>query len=126
MREGIKVCITADRVTSLGRQQVNSRAPELEIYFRTYLRASFHRRGVSCFHSRSTLVLHKQTRIATNRLVWTAVILNCSETSRPLSNVRTLRMYSHAVTCVYTIHWRSKGWFAQTASNPHHLQACVL
>ena len=53
---------------------------------RTYLRVSFHRHSVNSFRARSALILYEQTRLAATRLVWTAMILNCSETSRPLSN----------------------------------------
>ena len=44
-------------------QLVNSRAPELAIYLRTYLCASFHRSGVNRLRARSALVLYEQTRI---------------------------------------------------------------
>ena len=50
------------------RQLVNSRAPEIVIYSRTYLRASFHRSGVNRLRARSSLILHEQTRIAETRL----------------------------------------------------------
>ena len=82
---------TVGGVTSL---KDNSRAPELVIYLRAYLHTSFHHSGVNSLHARSALVLHEQTRIAATRFVWTAVILNSSETSGPLSNCRTLKMYS--------------------------------
>ena len=39
---------------------VNSRAPEIAIYLRPYLRASFHRNGVNSLRVRSTLVLREQ------------------------------------------------------------------
>ena len=70
---------------------VNSQAPEIAIYLRTYLRASFHRSGVNRLfaHARSTLVLHEQ-HIAATKLVWTAVILNGSEASGPLTSGRAL------------------------------------
>ena len=74
-----------EKVLRLAEQQVT---PEgqlssswLAMYLRTYLLASFHRRGVNSFRALSALVLHWQTRIAATRLVWTAVILKCSETS---------------------------------------------
>ena len=91
------------RYTKVGRtagawgditRRTNSRAPELAIYLRMYLCVSFHRSGVNSFPARSALVLHEQTRIAVTRLVWTAVILDSSETSGPLSNSRTLKLYS--------------------------------
>ena len=72
----------------------NSRAPELAIYLRTYLRASFHRCCVNIVRARSALILHARTRIAVTKLVWTLVILDRSETRGPLSNSRTLKMYS--------------------------------
>ena len=94
-REGTKVDRTAGGVTSLEGQLVTSRAPEIAIYLRTYLRASFHRSGVNSLRAHSALVLREQTaRIAATRLVWTVVILNSSETSGPLSNGRALKMYS--------------------------------
>ena len=40
--------------------------------------------------ARSALVLHEQTRIAVTKPVWTAAILDSSETRGPLSNDRTL------------------------------------
>ena len=61
----------------------NSQAPELTIYLHMYLRVSYHRSGVNS--------------MAVTRLVWTAVILNSSGTSGPLSNGRTQKMYSYAV-----------------------------
>ena len=73
---------------------MNSRAPEIAIYLRTYLRASFHRSGVNSLRERSALVLHEQTRIAATRLVLTAVILNSIEASGPISNGRALKMHS--------------------------------
>ena len=81
-------------MASLEEQPVNSQAPEIAIY----LRASFHRSGINSLRVRSALVLREQTaRIAATRLVLTAVILNSSETSGPLSNGRALKMYSQAV-----------------------------
>ena len=62
---------------------VNSRAPEIMIYLRTYLRAPFQRCGVNSLCACSALVLYEQARIAVTRLVWTAGILNSSETSGP-------------------------------------------
>ena len=59
---------------SLEGQLVNSQAPEIAIYLRTYLHASFH-----C----SSLFVHsKQTGcIAANKFIWTVMILNGSEVS---------------------------------------------
>ena len=37
----------------------NSRASELAIYLRTYLRAAFHRSGMNSLRARSALVLHE-------------------------------------------------------------------
>ena len=65
---------------------VNSRAPEITIYLRTYLRAPFQHCGLNSLRALSALVLYERARIAATRLVWTAVILNSSETSEPLSN----------------------------------------
>ena len=81
-------------MTSLGRQLVNSRTPEIAIYLRTYLRASFHRRGVNNLRERSALVLLERTRIAATTIALTAVILNSIEASGPISNGRALKMYS--------------------------------
>ena len=67
---------------------------ELAIYLRTLLRASFRRSGVNRLCARSALVSHEQTRISPCTLVWTAVILNNSETSGSLSNGRILKMCS--------------------------------
>ena len=71
---------------------------KLAIYLRMLLPASFHRSGVNRLRARSALVPHERTRIlrtvAATRLVWTAVILNSSETSGPLSNGRILKMCS--------------------------------
>ena len=61
------------QVTSLVTQLVNSRAPEIAIYLRTYL-CAFHRSGVNSLRARSALVLHEQTRITATRRVLTAVI----------------------------------------------------
>ena len=95
-REGTIVGWTACGVTSLGRQLVNSRAPEIAIYLCMYLRVSFHRSSVNSLptHACSTLVLHEQTCIAATRLLWMVVILNSSESSVPISNSRALEMYS--------------------------------
>ena len=89
-REGTTVDKTAGGVTSLGRQLVNSRAPEIAIYLRTYLRA-FIAAAYTAYarFSLHPLVLHEQTGcIAATKLVWTAVILNGSEASGPLTNSR--------------------------------------
>ena len=63
---------TAGGVRSLEEQIVNSRAPEIMIYLRTYLRASFHWCSINSLHACSTLVLYEQARIAATRLVWAA------------------------------------------------------
>ena len=63
---------------------MNSRAPDIAVYFRMYLRADARAFGTG-----------PQTRIAATRLAWTVVILNsCETTSGPLSNGRALKMYS--------------------------------
>ena len=71
---------------------VNSRAPEIVIYLRTYLHTylcvSFHR------SSANRLNAHSAGCIAATDLVWTAVILNGSEASGPLAKGRALKMYS--------------------------------
>ena len=82
-------------MTSLVTQLVNSRAPEIAIYLRTYLRTSFRRK--TTYARVSYWSLHEQTRIAATRLVLTAVILNSIEDSGPISNGRTHKMYSEAV-----------------------------
>ena len=67
---------------------VNSRAPEIAIYFRTYLCANSLRERVRCWSSR------KKTHIAATRLAWTAVILNSSETSGPVGHLKcTIAVY---------------------------------
>ena len=78
-------------MTSLVTQLVNSRAPEIVIYVRTYLRS-----GVKQLTRTFTQVLHEQTRIAATRLVLTAVILNSTEASGPISNGRALKMYMYS------------------------------
>ena len=63
---------------------MNSRAPDIAIYLRTYLCAAFRCSGVNSLHVR-----------AFAKLGWTAVTLNSSDTtSRQLSNGRELKMYS--------------------------------
>ena len=86
---GLSVAACGD---SLEGQLVNSRAPEIAIYLRTYLRAfiaaayTAYARFSASLHP---LVLHEQTGcIAATKLVWTAVILNGSEASGPLTNSR--------------------------------------
>ena len=54
--------------------------------------------------------------VAATILVWTAVILNSSETSGPLSNGSSLEVY-------IKIFWSWKGGFARTPSNPPCLRA---
>ena len=76
-------------MTSLVTQLVNSRAPEIAIYVRTYLGS-----GVKQLTCTFAQVFHEQTRIAATRLVLTAVILNSTEASGPISNGRALKMYS--------------------------------
>ena len=49
---------------------------------------------VNSLRVRSALVLHEQTRMVATRHIWTAVILKSNEISGPLSNGRTLKMYS--------------------------------
>ena len=92
----------AGGVRSLEGQMMNSRAPEIKIYLRTYLCAPFQRCGVNSSRARSALVVHEQINIVATRLVWTAVIprviLNSSETSGRLSNGRTLNVQ---LTSVY-------------------------
>ena len=68
-----------------------------DLFTHVVTRASFHRSGVNSLRGRAALVLHEQTYIAATRHVWTAVILKSSETSRPLSNGRTLKMYSYGL-----------------------------
>ena len=80
---------TAGGVRSLEEQIVNSRAPEIMIYLRTYLRASFHWCSINSLHACSTLVLYEQARIAATRLVWAARL--SIATSGTLSNGK---MYS--------------------------------
>ena len=65
---------------------MNSRAPEIVIYLRTYLHVSFHSGGVNSLRVHSVLLLHEQTRIVTTRLVLTVVILNSIEASGQISN----------------------------------------
>ena len=75
----------------LEEKLVNSGAPEIAIYLRTYLRASFHRSGgsrVRAFHA------DRHEQIAASRFVWTMVILSSIDVSGPLLNSRTLIMHS--------------------------------
>ena len=72
-------------MTSLGRQLVNFRAPEIAIY----LRESFNRSGENSIRARSALVLYEQTCFDV-----TAVILNSIEATGPILNGRVLKMYS--------------------------------
>ena len=91
-REGTKVDRTAGRVTSLERQLVNSRAPEIAIY----LRASFHRQaaGKQLMCARYALILREQTaRIAATRLVLTAVI-------------QAARLVDHFQTVGHLVKWK--------------------
>ena len=97
-------------MTSLEGQLSSARTSDL--FMHVYSRASFHRSSVNSFRARFVLVLHEQTHIAVTRLVCTAVILDSSETRRPLSNGRTLKMYS----C--KIFWRSKAGFERTPRTP--------
>ena len=61
---------------------VNSRAPEIAIYLRTYLRASFQRKA---------LMHYEQTEyIAATKFAW-IVVFNGSEASEPLTNGRARR-----------------------------------
>ena len=76
---------TAGGVRSLEGQMVNFQRLN---YARIYAR----RCGVNSLRARSALVLYEQTRISATRLVWTAVILNSSETGRPPSNGRALNV----------------------------------
>ena len=66
---------------SLEEELVNSGALNLRVSFKPLTR-------VFCAD------LHKQTRIATTKFVWTVVILSCIEASEPLLNGRTLKMHS--------------------------------
>ena len=89
MREGTKVGRTVGVVTAIEEQLVNSRAPEIAIYFRTYLCANSLRERVRYWSSR------KKKPIAATRLAWTAVILNSSETSGPVGHLKcTIAVYS--------------------------------
>ena len=76
-------------MTSLERQLLNSRVPEIVIY----LCASFHRCGINSLCTHSALVLQGYM----NKLVWTAVIFNSIEATGPISNDRALKMYSQVV-----------------------------
>ena len=79
-------------MTSLEGQLPSDRTSDL--FTHVFMRASFYRSGVNIFRARSALVLHERTCIAVARLVPTMVILDSNETRGPLSNGRTLKMYS--------------------------------
>ena len=88
--EGTKVDRTVSGVTSIEGQLVNSRALDIAIYLRTYLRAN---------SLRACARLWSSTRIAATRLAWTTVILNSSETtSGPLSNGRALKISVYKIS----------------------------
>ena len=56
-------------VTSLERQLLNFRVPEIARYLRIYSHVSFHCSNVKWLHARSALIFHEQTLIAATRLV---------------------------------------------------------
>ena len=88
-------------------QLVNSQAPKIAVYLCMYLRASFHCSCVNCGPHSSLVLPDEQTgSIAATKLIWTAIILNGSEASGPLTNPRALKMYSWAV---YKTFWGQKG-----------------
>ena len=69
-------------MTSLEGQLSSARTSDLftHVFTHVFTRAPFHRSGVNSFRARSALVLHERTRIAVTEIVWTAVILDSSET----------------------------------------------
>ena len=78
---------TAGRATSLEGQLPSAWTSNL--FMHVFARI-LHRSGINSLRTRSVQVLNEQTCIVATRLVWTAVILNSSETSHG----RTLKMYS--------------------------------
>ena len=67
---------------------------------------------INCLFARSLLVLHEQTGcIAANKLVWTVVILNGSETSGPVTSDR-------ALAGRYIIFLRQKGGSSEPPRTP--------
>ena len=82
-------------VTSLEGQLSSARTSDLftHVYYARPFIAAY---SVNSLRARSALVLHEQTRIAScnQTRLDSAVILNSSETSGPLSNGRILKMYS--------------------------------
>ena len=115
-REGTKVGRTAGGMTSLGRQLVNSRAPEITIYLRTYWRASFHCSGVNSLHMRSALVLHKQTRLDSGDSQYS------SETSGPISNGGGLKRSSPFVAN----NWMCVSTYMSLTTRKHYLPSLLV
>ena len=108
---------------SLEGQLVNSWAPEIEFFFThvfTRVLSSQQRKPLTRAFRIHPLVLLEQ---AATELVWTAVIFNGSEASEPLTNGRTLKMYSWAV---YKIFWRPNGVRANPLETPHPLPTGLI
>ena len=91
-REGTTVGRTAGGVTSGVNSQSSAWNSDLFTHVFTHVLWSQRRKQLT--RVRSALVLHEQTCIAATRLIWTAMILNSSQTSGSLSNGRALEMYS--------------------------------
>ena len=88
---------------SLEEQLANSGAPEIAIYLRTSLRASFRRKPLTRAFRAD---LHEQIRIAATGFVWTMVFFSSIESSGPLLNGRTLKC---TVKRCFNSIWRPKG-----------------
>ena len=93
MQRILKMCQQSSSGGDLLEEQlVNSGAPEIVIYLRTSLRASFRRKSLTRAFRAD---LHEQICIATTRFVWKVVILSNIEASGLLLNSRTLKMHSY-------------------------------
>ena len=94
---------------SLEGELVNSRAPEIAIYLRTYLRASFQRKALLLTAFRIQLVvLYEQTEnIAATKIAWT-VVFNGREASGPLIQIVWLG----------GVFWRPKGGSTEPPRTP--------
>ena len=102
-------------MTAIEEQLVNSRAPDIAIYFRTYLCVAL--AAASTVYASAFGVGPLGTRIAATRLAWTAVILNSSETSGLVGHLK----------CTIAVYIKSfggqKGGSSEPPRTPPRLQA---